>query len=116
MCGDSTSRMTTSARGIANAHTGACKMKMLAFSYSWCPKMDTDIKQVAKNCPNCQLVSSLPPKTPLHPWEWPSQPWSCLHIDFAGPFLGHMYLVIVDTHSKWLDVKLMHQITIKKTI
>ena len=40
----------------------------------------------------------------LHPWEWPSQPWSRLHIDFAGPFEGKMFLVVVDSHSKWLDV------------
>ena len=30
--------------------------------------------------------------------------------------MGHMYLVIVDAHSKWLDVQIMHSITTEKTI
>ncbi|XP_054832561.1 uncharacterized protein LOC129327834 [Eublepharis macularius] len=30
--------------------------------------------------------------------------WSRLHIDFAGPFQGHTFLVIVDSYSKWLEV------------
>ena len=28
--------------------------------------------------------------------------------------MGHMYLVIVDAHSKWLDVQIMHSITTEK--
>ena len=42
--------------------------------------------------------------------------WSRIHLDFAGPFLGHMFLVIVDAHSKWLDVHQMQSITSSKTI
>ena len=45
----------------------------------------------------------------------PSQPWSILHIDFAAPFMGKMFLVIVDAHSKWLDVQVMKSITATKT-
>ena len=37
-------------------------------------------------------------------------------MDFAGPFLGHNYLVLVDTHSKWMDVPLMTSTTSAKTI
>lgn len=25
-------------------------------------------------------------------------------MDYAGPFLGKMFLVVVDSHSKWMDV------------
>ena len=35
---------------------------------------------------------------------WPSTPWYRIHIDYAGPFQGHMFLVIVDSHSKWPEV------------
>ena len=56
--------------------------------------MDNDIEDLAKSCPMCQKTSAHPAKAPLHPWEWPAQPWSRLHIDFAEPFLGHMYLVL----------------------
>ena len=92
---------------LHETHLGASKMKALARSYIWWPKMDNSIKGVAKRCPSCQQASSSPPKAPLHSWEWPSQPWSRLHLDFAGPFMGHMFLVVVDSHSKWLDVQIM---------
>ncbi len=36
-----------------------------------------------------------------HPWAWPVKTWQRLHIDFAGPFMGTLFLVIVDAHSKW---------------
>ena len=91
-------------------------MKALARSYIWWPKMDNGIEDVAKRCPSCQQASSSPPKAPLHSWKWPSQPWSRLHLDFAGPFMGHMFLVMVDSHSKWLDVQIMQSITAEKTI
>lgn len=49
-------------------------MKGLARGYEWWPKMDENIEEVAKQCYNCQQAGSSPSKTPLHPWEWPSQP------------------------------------------
>ena len=45
-----------------------------------------------------------PPLTPLHPWQWPEKPWQRLHIDYAGPFMGSMFLIAVDAHSKWAEV------------
>ena len=55
-------------------------------------------------------------RPPLHPWQWPGLPWSRLHLDFAGPYMGHMFIVIVDAHSKWLDAHIMSSITSAKTI
>lgn len=34
----------------------------------------------------------------------------------VGPFLGHMFLVLVDAHSKWIDVNHMQSILAAKTI
>ena len=48
----------------------------------------------------CQEIKNNPPVAPLHPWIWPSQPWKRVHIHFAGPFKGHMFLVAVDAHLK----------------
>ncbi len=78
--------------------------------------MDATIEDRVKNCPVCQESRPSPAPAPLHPWEWPSQPWSRIYLDFAGPFLGHYFLVIVDAHSKWLDVHIMASITSSKTI
>ena len=58
----------------------------------------------------------IPPSAPLHPWQWPTQPWSCIHLDCAGPYMGHTYLIIVDACSKWLDAHIMSTISSKETI
>ena len=39
-----------------------------------------------------------------------------LHIDYAGPFLEKMFLVTIDTYSKWLDVQAVNTATSKVTI
>ncbi|KAK9529796.1 hypothetical protein VZT92_013867 [Zoarces viviparus] len=52
----------------------------------------------------------------LHPWEFLGESWKRLHIDFAGPFLNHMFMVVVDSHTKWLEVFRMSQITSQATI
>ena len=78
--------------------------------------MDSDIEDFVKQCQSCQESRPAPPVAPLHPWEWPSVPWSRLHLDFAGPFLGHNFLVLVDACSKWMDVQLMNSTASVKTI
>ena len=101
---------------LHETHPGTSKMKALARSCVWWPGMDADIEQLVKTCLICQKSCPAPASAPLHPWEWPSQPWSRIHLDFAGPFMGHMFLVLVDAHSKWLDVHMMQSITSSKTI
>ena len=34
-----------------------------------------------------------------------------LHIDYAGPFLGKMFSVIIDAFSKWFDVQVVNAAT-----
>ena len=101
---------------LHNTHLGTSRMKSLARSYIWWPGMDGDIEDLVKSCAVCQQSRPAPAVAPLHSWEWPSEPWSCLHLDFAGPFLGHMFLVLVDAHSKWLDAHIMQSISSAKTI
>ena len=101
---------------LHETHPGCSKMKALARSYIWWPKMDQEIEALVQKCSICQESQSSPPSAPLHPWQWPGQPWSRLHLDLAGPYMGHMFLVIVDAHSKWLDAHIMSSITSAKTI
>ena len=101
---------------LHDTHPGCSKMKSLARNYIWWPHMDAAIEATVKECQTCQQSRPSPPVAPLHPWEWPSQPWSRIHLDFAGPFKGSMYLVLVDAHSKWMDVHPMQSITSAKTI
>ena len=43
-------------------------------------------------------------KTTLNPWSWPTRPWTRLHLDFAGLVQGKMFLILIDSHSKWIAV------------
>ena len=98
------------------SHPGIVKMKALARSYVWWPGIDTDIECMVKSCSPCQMPQSAPSKAQLHPWEWPTSSWESVHVDFVGPFLGRMFLVFVDAHSKWPKVIEMKSITTDKTI
>ena len=31
-------------------------------------------------------------------WIWPSRPWARIHVDFTGPFVRQMFLVVVDAY------------------
>ena len=39
-----------------------------------------------------------------------------LHLDYAGPFLGKMFLIVIDAHSKWTEVFPMNTSTSSATI
>ena len=96
---------------LHEAHPGESRMKALAQSYLWWLNMDQDIVSEVKHCEQCQSHQSVPAEAPLQPWEWPGLPWSRIHIDYAGPFEGEMFLVVVDVYSKWLDVHCMKSTT-----
>ena len=74
-------------------------MKSLARMYVWWPELDADIEETVRGCEECQLTQSSPPVAPLHPWKWPARSWTRLHLDCVGPFLGKMFLVLIDAHS-----------------
>ncbi|KAL5018941.1 hypothetical protein ScPMuIL_004663 [Solemya velum] len=101
---------------LHQGHIGVVKMKSLARSHVWWPGIDKDIEALAKGCEGCQAVKHSPPAAPIHPWEWPSRPWERIHVDFAGPFLNSMFLVVVDAHSKWPEVVKMKKTTSARTI
>ena len=101
---------------LHEGHPGIVRMKALAGSYIWWPGMDREIEQAAKGCTSCQLTQNNPKTTPLHAWEWPVRPWQRIYVEFAGPFLGTMFLVVVDSHSKWPEVIQMTTTSAARTI
>ncbi|KAF7643784.1 hypothetical protein LDENG_00233410 [Lucifuga dentata] len=100
---------------LHTGHLGVVKMKALARSFVWWPAIDQKIEQLAMHCTGCQHVQKVPKAAPLHPWEWPACPWQRVHMDFAGPFMGTTFFVVVDACSKWPEVFQMsstvHQLT-----
>ena len=89
---------------LHGGHSGVAKMKAFARMFVWWINMDNDIEQVVKQCSQYQQVQPSPLAAPLHPWQWPVRPWAWIHVDFAGPVQGKMLLVVVDVHSKWIEV------------
>jgi len=91
-------------------------MKAEARRYCWWPLLDHDIEILVKGCSICSQNSKQPVKAPLQQWKIPEQPWQRIHIDFMGKFMSNYFLVIVDAHSKWLEVFIMNNITTLSTI
>ncbi|XP_052003949.1 uncharacterized protein K02A2.6-like [Xyrauchen texanus] len=101
---------------IHDGHPGIVKMKTIARKYVWWPNVDVDVERTCKHCDKCQLEQRMPRLVPLHPWEFPGEVWKRIHIDFAGPFMGHMFMIVVDAFSKWLEVFKMGKITSSEAI
>uniref|UniRef100_A0A5S6QRN0 Integrase catalytic domain-containing protein n=1 Tax=Trichuris muris TaxID=70415 RepID=A0A5S6QRN0_TRIMR len=52
----------------------------------------------------------------LCPWPVPTKPWSRLHVDYAGPFQGHYFFVVVDALTKWPEILTTNVATAKSTM
>ena len=72
-------------RDFHTGHPGINRMKSLMRSYVNWPKMDNDITDMIEKCKGCALVAKLPTTT-FKPWPKTEQPWSRIHVDFAGPW------------------------------
>ncbi len=101
---------------IHDSHPGIVRMKGIARSHIWWPKMDAAIEERVRSWQVCQAHRKVPAPAPLHPWEWPSRPWSRIHIDYADPFMGKMFLLVIDAYSKWLDVHLVNTANTQGTL
>ena len=87
---------------LHDTHPGVSHMKSLGCMFIWWPGFDQQVEDHGV----CGVVidASAPIPHLLHPWALPSRPWARLHCDYAGPFLGHCFLVVIDAYSKWLEV------------
>ena len=62
------------------------------------------MKTWVKSCKGCSLAV----KSPLikfQPWAVRDIPWSHLHLDFAGLLNRAYYLVVVDSYTKWPEIR-----------
>ena len=95
---------------LHTGHPGIVRMKSLARLHVWWPNLDKDITTILQQCNDCQKSRNKPQPAPLHPWDWPKMPWQRVHIDFAGRFMGKMFLIVVDSHSKWIEVEVKQRL------
>ena len=87
---------------LDDTHIGVVRMKGLARSRVWWPGIDKDIERTCAQCVQC---SQDPPKSTLLNWYVPFKPWQRLHIDYAWPFFGSMWLVWIDAFNKYGGVE-----------
>lgn len=100
---------------LHEGHSGIVQTKMMARAYLWYPSLDTDIEAMVADCELCQINRNNPPITE-NSWPAATKPWSRVHVDFMGPFMGKTFLVLVDAYSKWPVVKIMPSMTNKAVI
>ena len=79
-------------------HFGMQRMKQLARTAVYWPRIDTDIAEACRRCTACGEHQNKPPKRANHPWMLPEKPWSRLHIDHAINFMGSNWLVLIDAY------------------
>ena len=98
------------------SHPGIVRMKELSRRHVWWPHLDRDLETLSKNCDACQEERMyLQQHLFIHGHGLP-KPWIRIHLDFAGPFLGRKFMIMVDAHSKWPEVLEMSSKTAEKTI
>ena len=84
--------------------------------YVWWPNIVEEVETYVKMCSPCQQNRPWEPESLLFTWNTPSEPWSRIHVDYAGPFEGKYWLVVIDVFSKWLEIKPMQVSTATVTV
>nr|XP_049466096.1 uncharacterized protein K02A2.6-like [Anopheles coluzzii] len=101
---------------LHRGHPGVERMKSLARSYVYWPRLDDEIVQYVAACEACAAAAKSPPQAKPTPWPKPSGPWQRLHVDYAGPILGDYFLVVVDAFSKWPEIVKTSTTTSRATV
>ena len=97
-------------------HMGTVRMKALTRLHFWWPKLNDEIELLTKTSKSCQEHSPLPALPHKATQNWASGPWKRLYLDFAGPFKGRMFLIVVDSYSKCLEIFPMTHATSTSTM
>ena len=97
-------------------HNGIKRTKALARMHVYWKDLAKNIESMIQQCHACIQLTKNPVKTTLASWPATSSPGERIHVDFAGPLLNHMFLVIVDSYSKWIEVAVMKTANSDNTI
>lgn len=87
-------------------HSGINKIKQLARRTVYWFGMNRDLEDFVKLCRTCNETTSLSKKPPYSEWIPTSKPFSRIHADFFY-FNKKTFLVVVDSHTKWVEVEHM---------
>ena len=90
-------------------HPGIVGMKALSRVHVWFPNIDKHIERIVKDCANCAKVANESAKSVCHPWSWPTKAMDKIYINYFE-YNENVYLMMVDSYSKWMDVKVTNKI------
>ena len=65
--------------------------------------MNKFIEEKVQYCHSCKVHQKMPVTVSTRPWENAKLPWVRVHLDFAGLFVGKMFLILFDSYSKWIE-------------
>ena len=99
-------------------HLGIVRMNALVCSYCMCgdPEWTKKLRDGFKCTKHVKNLGQLCSQALVQHWEMTKTLWSKLHIEFAGPFQGQVFLIVVDSYSKWLEVVLVSSMTLAVVI
>ncbi|KAI0980235.1 hypothetical protein GJ496_009481 [Pomphorhynchus laevis] len=85
-------------------HRRISAMRHLARLYCWWPTINTYIEQWVDCCSFCQKQQPKSAHQPLHEWDVPADVWTRIHVDFADPIDGQMYLALIGAQGHWPEI------------
>lgn len=89
---------------LKKTHSGITRIEGLARRYVYWPSLNADIETIVKSCRLCAENQRNPPEAELHPSKPAKSPFDRVHIDYAGPFQGYQFFILVDAYSKWPEI------------
>ena len=90
---------------LHEGHPGVSRMKALARSYVWWPGIDSAIEQLVRGCTVCQRGRHLPPPASTPPMGMAGATMDPLARRLCWTSGGqNVLLIVVDAHSKWIEV------------
>ncbi|XP_055596035.1 uncharacterized protein K02A2.6-like isoform X2 [Uranotaenia lowii] len=96
-------------------HGGMIKMKQLARRTVYWPGINPDIEDFVKSCNICTRMENVKNPKEKSSWIPTVRPFSRIHADFFH-YNGNVFLLIIDSHTKWLEVEHMRYGTTAKTV
>jgi hypothetical protein len=91
---------------LHEGHIGIVRMKLLARSYVWWFGLSRDLDDFGKSCNICTSNQKKIKDCPNSYWPMTTKPMERVHIDLFH-YNDLIFLIIVDSFSKWIDVQLL---------
>lgn len=84
-------------------------------SYYWWPHIDEEIQGYLIRCNLCMAQHKQIPRVYVQSWKPASKPMDRVHTDFFD-YAGQIFLIFIDSYSKWLQIELIRHNTAEETI